>query len=181
MASSNLHLVDNEGRPLAKHIVEAVERLEPKITKRFSRYCDPAVLSNSMEDSARRIAEREQEKGRLPDADIGRFTWRTLFNAAISLIRAQRGEKWLSTKALWNLTGAGREGSPEAIVARIEGQKILSEMSERDERICDLESQGFDDSEIAAYLNVSKNALAQARCRRKAKLAALDAKRSLRT
>jgi DNA-directed RNA polymerase specialized sigma24 family protein len=181
MGTSNLHLVDEHGRPLPRHITEAVKRIEPRIHSRFLNRCDPAELSNSMEEGARKIAEHEEKKGPLSGADhLGRFTWRTLFNAGISLLRKRHREQLLSSEEFRNLTVMDREHSPEVVLARIDGAKILSELSERDRHICDLEVQGLNDSEIAAYLNISKEALHQARHRRKAKVTALQAKKSLR-
>lgn len=176
MSTSNLHLVDEHGQPLPHHITEAVKRIEPRIYSRFLNRCDPAELSSSLEEGARRIAEHEYKKGPLSGVDhLSRFTWRTLLNAGISLLRKRR-EQLLSSEELRNVIVMDGEHSPEAILARIEGAKILSELSERDRQICDLEAQGLDDSEIAEYLHISKEALYQARHRRKAKVAALQTK-----
>ena len=178
MGTSNLHLVDEHGQPLPHHITEAVQRIEPKIYRRFFHRCDPAELSNSLEEGARRIAEHEQKEGPLSGTDhLGRLTWRTLFNASLSLLRKRRREQLLSSEQLRNLSVVDWENSPEAISARIEGAQILSELSERDRQICDLEAQNLADSEIAEYLNMSKEALYQARHRRKAKVAAFQAKK----
>jgi len=181
MGTSNLHLVDEHGQPLPHHITEAVKRVEPRIYSRFFHRCDPAELSNSLEEGARRIAEHEQKRGPLSGADhLGRFAWRTLFNAGLSLLRKRRREQLLSSEQFRNLTVMDWENSPEAISARIEGAQILAELSERDRQICDLEAQKLADSEIAAYLHISKEALYQARHRRKAKVAAFQAQKKSR-
>jgi len=179
MGASNLHLVDEHGQPLPHHITEAVKRAEPKIYSRFLNRCDPAELSNSMEEGARRIAEHELKKGSLSDTDhLGGFTWRTLLNAGLSLLRKRRREQLLSSEQLQNLTVTDGAHSLEAISTRIEGAPILSELSERDRQICDLEAQNLADSEIAEYLNISKEALYQARHRRKVKVAAFQAQKN---
>jgi DNA-directed RNA polymerase specialized sigma24 family protein len=176
MSTSNLHLVDEHGQPLPHHITEAVKRIEPRIYSRFLHRCDPAELSNSLEEGARRIAQHEQKKGSLSGADhLGRFTWRTLLNAGVSLLRKRRREQLLSSEQLRNLPVTDGEHSPEVISARLEGAQILAELSERDRQICDLEVQGLDDSEIAEHLQISKEALYQARHRRRAKVAAFQA------
>jgi hypothetical protein len=178
--ASNLHLVDDQGRPLPKHIVDAVKRLEPAIARKFSSLCDPAELSNSMEERARQMAVREKKRGPLPDADsLRKFAWRSLFNGALSLIRKRklRREQCLSTEELCNLTEVACEATAETILACIDGKRILSELSPRDRQICDLEIQDLDDAEIAAYLNISRDAVRQARHRRKAKVASIQAKR----
>ncbi len=170
MASPKLHLVDNEGFPLARHIVEAVERAEPKISSQFSQFCDPAALSTSLEEGARRIAQHERDHGPLKNPSA--FTWRTLLNAAHSLIRGRAREETLPPEALTPLAGVSRIGSPEAILAGIEAKQALALMSERDRKICYLEHQGFEAAEIAALLKVNTNTVLKAKSRRLAKLAA---------
>jgi len=169
---SNLHLVDDQGRPLPKHIVDTVERLEPAIMHQFARSCDPADLSDSMEDGARKIAKREAKKGLLPDADsLGRLTWRSLLNGAISVARKRRGEQPLSAGALQNRADGIGEDNPETNLARIqEKEALFSELSPYEQKYWALREQGFDDDEVAAYLQLSKNALAQIKHRLKTKL-----------
>jgi len=171
---SNLHLVDDQGRPLPKHIVDAVERVEPMIMHQFSRSCDPADLSDSMEHGARKIARRETRKGALPDADsLGGLTWRSLLNSAISGARMRRSEQTLSEGALRNLTDVTGEDNPETRLTRIqEKEALFSELSSREQKYWALREQGFEDNEIAAYLQLSKNALAQLKHRLKTKLIA---------
>jgi hypothetical protein len=123
---SNLHLVDDQGRPLPNRIVDAVERVEPAIMHQFSRSCDAADLSDSMEHGARKIAKRETRKGPLPDADsLGGLTWRSLLNSAISVARKRRWEQPLSAGTLRNLTDVTGEDNPETKLARIEEKEAL--------------------------------------------------------
>ncbi len=170
MVSTKLHLVDRNGFPLARHIVEAVERAEPKINSQFARFCDPAALSTSLEDGARRIAQHEQDHG--PIQNTPAFTWRTLVNAAISLVRDRSREETLPPDALAPLAGVSRIGSPESTWAGIEADETLASMSERDRTICLLEHQGFEASEIGTFLNMNSNTVLKAKSRRLAKLAA---------
>ena len=170
MVSTKLHLVDSEGVPLATHIVEAVQRAEPKITSRFGRFCDPAALSTSLEDGARRIAQHEQDNGPIPNTPA--FTWRTLVNAAVSLVRDRSREETLPPESVASLAGASRIGSPESTWAGIEAKERLGAMSERNRVMCLLEHQGFDASEIGAFLNMNPNTVMKAKSRRLAKLAA---------
>jgi DNA-directed RNA polymerase specialized sigma24 family protein len=168
--ASNLRLVDDEGQPLAKHIVEAVQQCGPGIHGHFSRLCDPADLSNCLEDGARRIAQYEEDHG--PLLDVGAFTWRTLFNAAISLVRKYSHEKCVEPERATYLRGAAREGSPRDILAGIAAREILAEMSDRDRQICYFEHQGFKASEIAHHLDMTANSVSKAKSRRLAKFAA---------
>ena len=163
----NLHLVDDEGRPLPKHVVNAVERLEPVLNNQFSRSCDPAELSTSVETRARKIAKRQ-----LPDNDsLTGFTWRALFNGAISLARKRSREQSLSAEALRDVAGIPDTENPETKLARIqEKETLFSEFSPREREYWALREQGFNDNEVADYLQLSKNALAQLKHRLKTKL-----------
>ncbi len=173
MVSTKLHLVDSDGFPLASHIVEAVEQAEPKISSRFGRFCDPAALSTSLEDGARRIAQHEQDHGRIRNTPA--FTWKTLVNAAVSLVRDRSREEALLPESLTPLAGASRIGSPESTWAGIEAKETLAAMSERNRAICMLEHQGFEASEIGALLNMNPNTVMKAKSRRLAKLTASSA------
>jgi DNA-directed RNA polymerase specialized sigma24 family protein len=104
--------------------------------------------------------------------DIGAFTWRTLWNAAISLVRKSSHEKAVAQPELLHLTGFSREASPEGILAGIAAKEILDEMSDRDRLICYLDHQGFGVSEIAAHLNITPSAVSKAQSRRLARLTA---------
>ena len=170
MVSTKLHLVDSEGVPLPSHIIEAVQEAEPKISNLFGRFCDPAALSSSIEDGARRIAKHEQDHG--PITNPRRFAWRTLVNAATSLVRNRSREEPLPTEALAPLAGASRIGSPESTWAGMEAKETLEAMSEKNRAICILEHQGFEASEIGAFLNMNPNTVTKAKSRRLAKLAA---------
>ena len=170
MVSTKLHLVDINGCPLARHIVEAVEKAEPKISSRFERFCDPAALSTSLEDGARRIAQHEQDHG--PIRNTVAFTWQTLVNAAISLVRDRSREETFPSETLAPLAGASRIGSPESTWAGMQAKETLAGMSERDRAMCILEHQGFEASEIGTFLNMKPNTVMKAKSRRLAKLAA---------
>ena len=168
MGASNLYLVDEHGQPLPQHIIEAVERMEPGIQKLYSHYCDPAELSNSLEEGARRVAQHERQYGRLHD--VGGFTWRTLSNAALSLIRFQSRQKSLISKALAGPMSGPIEGSLEAIQQGIEARETLAQLEERDRLICGWENQGLTAAEIAAALKISVQAVWKAKSRRLARL-----------
>jgi DNA-directed RNA polymerase specialized sigma24 family protein len=167
MGTSNLHLVDEHGQPLPSHITEAVKRMEPGIQSRFSKRCDPAELSNSLENAARRIAQHEQNHGPLQDVRLKGFTWRTLSNAALSLIRLRSREKLLSPDALESLSGVPHAvSSSDVIEQRAEVKLALARMSERDRKICSLQYQGFNAEAIGRELNISREAVWKAKSRR---------------
>ena len=172
--ASNLHLVDKQGRPLPPHIVESVKQLEPALTRRFSKRCDPAQLSDSIESHTRKIAEYEQENGPLPDADaLDKFTWRTLFNGAIDLVRKRQREEPLSAEALRHAARREMDHNPEARLARLQNlENMWAELLPREQQLWILEKRGFNDTEMAAYLGINKNTLVQARHRLKMKLRA---------
>jgi RNA polymerase sigma factor (sigma-70 family) len=171
---SNLHLIDDEGKPLPKCVVDAVDRLEPLIKARFSRLCDPADLSNSMEHEAKKIARAAD---RTDDNSVGGLSWRAVLNGAIGVVRKhrRRREEVLSSEALQNLTGIS-DSNPETELIRAERREALlatlATLSDRDREYLRLREQEFSDDEIAAYMKLSKNALAQVKHRLKAQLTA---------
>ena len=166
---SRLHLVDEQGRPLDGHIVEAIEGLQPRITNRFSRWCDPAELDNCLEDGARRIARHEAKHGRLPN--IKGFAWRTLFNAVLSLIRLRSRETLLSPNVWESLTGVRNVRlSDDSLYDMIATNEILARMSERDRIICGLTIQGFTSREVASRLGVDASVVRKALSRLFARL-----------
>ena len=177
MALIDLHLVDDEGHPLDRCLVEAVIRHEPRIRRKFGRYSDPAAFSTAIEGKVRRVAAREKEKqeqGAPSDADeIGRVTWTALWNLGISFVRKDRIEKQALAKLARESPDCKVDDHSKAIIARLDGQKLLSQLSERDRQICDLESLHWTDKQIAAHLNISPAAVRQARHRRNEKIATL--------
>ena len=171
MGTSNLHLVDEHGQPLPAHIIEAVEQVEPGISRRFSRRCDPAQFSNSIEAGARRIAQYEKEHGQL--RNVRTFTGRTLFNAAISLVRFRSREESLSAVSLRKLPGIVDDDNFETQLIRAqEQQAFFSTLSAREQEYLLLRKQELDDRKIAKHWSLSKNALAAFKHRLKRKLAA---------
>ncbi len=175
---SNLHLVDDEGEPLPLHIVQTVNRLAPVITQRFSRRCDPAELSDSLEHEAKKIARSEKNRETLTLADanaLGGLTWRALLNSAITVMRKQKRkrEESLSAEALRKLSGVVDDDNPEARLIRIqEKHALFSALSTREQEYLGLKEQGFDDEEIADHWKLSKNALSAFKYRLKSKLTA---------
>lgn len=172
--SSKLHLVDDQGQPLPLHVAEAVDRLAPFVTQRFSPSCDPAELSNSIEHEAKKIAKSEKKKGPFAETNVlGGLTWRALLNSAITVVRKQRRKREvsLSAEALRNLTALVDDKSPETRLIRIqERQALFSALSIREQEYLGLREQGFDDEEIANHWKLSKNALAAFKYRLKLKL-----------
>lgn len=145
----------------------------PTLTRRFSKRCDPAQLSDSIENHARKIAEYETDYGPLPDTDsLEKFTWRTLLNGAIDLVRKRREEP-LSAAVLRDSAQLATNFNPEARWASLQKlEKIWIELTPREQRMWSLGKQGFNDNEIAAHLGINKNTLVQARHRLKMKLIA---------
>ncbi len=174
MGSSNLHLVDDEGRPLPDRVVTYVQRIAPVIATRFSIKCDPAELSNSLEHEAQKIARVEAGKS---DESLRRLTWRGLFNGAITAVRKtqRRREDSLSSDAFRNLTGIkGHDPEAELILAERRRALLaaLANLSERDQEYLRLRAQQFSDADIAAYMKISNTALAQLKHRLKLRLIA---------
>jgi hypothetical protein len=175
MASSNLHLVDDEGRPLDPRVEEAITRHEKGVRRKFAKYCDPAAFSNAIEAKGSRIAKSLRDGRAAVDSDIvGAITWRSLFNLGISFVRKRKAEQRAEAEFARILTEIHKSAShSEAIIAREDGLKILSQLSERDRLMCHLESQDLSVPQIAAYLKISEAAVRQARSRRKKKVAEL--------
>ena len=174
MGSSNLHLVDGEGRPLPERVVTYVQRIAPVIATRFSLKCDPAELSNSLEHEAQKIARVEPGKS---DESLRRLTWKGLINGAINAVRKtqRRREDSLSSDALRNLTGIkGHDPETELILAERRQALLaaLANLSERDQEYLRLRAQQFSDADIAAHMKLSKTALAQLKHRLRLRLIA---------
>ena len=174
MGASNLHLVDDDGRPLPQRVVTYVQRIAPIVASRFSIKCDPAELSNSLEHEAQKISRVEPGKS---DESLRRLTWRGLINGAINAVRKtqRRREDSLSSDALRNLTGIkGYDPETELILAERRQALLaaLANLSERDQKYLRLRAQQFSDADIAAHMNLSKSALAQLKHRLKLRLIA---------
>src|ERR1700761_7643355 len=110
MSSSKLFLVDNDGSPLADHIVDAVQRIAPVLTSKYSRCCDSAELDNCLEDGARSVAAHERKNG--PIKDVRGFTSRVLSNRVISILRRQSKEIQSPTR---KVLGEAREGNAQSV------------------------------------------------------------------
>jgi RNA polymerase sigma factor (sigma-70 family) len=168
MSSSKLFLVDNDGTPLADHIVDEVERIAPVLTSKYSRCCDSAELDNCLEDGARSVAAHERKNG--PIKDLRGFTSRVLSNRVISILRRQSKEIQSPTRKVLGLAGEAREGNAQSVYAAIYIREQLHKMTTRDRQICALEYQGFTAEEIATALGMTCSAVWQAQSRRRSKL-----------
>ena len=183
MASSNLHLVDDEGRPLDRRVEEAVKLHDRSIRRKFGKYCDPAAFSTAVEAKAARIAKLIRDEPGAADPDsLGAITWRYLFNVGISFARKHKAEQRAEAEFARFLTEIHTRATPsEAIIAREDGLKILSHLSERDRLMCHLESQDLSVSEIAAHLRISEAAVRQALSRREKKIAELMSRKNVQS
>ena len=168
MSSSKLFLVDNDGSPLADHIVDAVERIAPVLTSKYSRCCDSAELDNCLEDGARSVAAHERKNG--PVKDVRGFTSRVLSNRVISVLRRHSKEIPSPTQKVLALAGEAREGNPQSLYTAVYIREQMNKMTIRDRRICALEYQGFTAEDIATALGMSCSAVWQAQSRRRSKL-----------
>ena len=63
--SPKFHLVDGSGNPLDERYQTAAEELEQTFFNAFPQLHDPAVVSNTVEKSARKVARYEQKYGRV--------------------------------------------------------------------------------------------------------------------
>ena len=179
MASSNLHLVDDEGRPLDPRVEEAITRHEKGIRQRFAKYCDAAAFSTAIEAKGSRIAKSLRAECVADLDSVGAITWRSLFNLGISFVRKRKAEQRAEAEFARILTEIHNSAShSEAVIAREDGLKILSQLSERDRLMCHLESQDLSVAQIAAHLNISEAAVRQARSRRKKKIAELMSRKN---
>ena len=112
-SASKLYLIDEDGRPLGDHIVNAVSTLERKIMRQFGHICDPAVLSNKIEVAAKNTARYERQNG--PLGDVKSFVVKSIHNLLASELRAKPKEQAVDSETLERWAGAAREAGPEQI------------------------------------------------------------------
>ena len=172
-ATYKFHLVDNAGKPLEPHVVNAVQDLMPRIQREFSSVCDISDISNCVEAAARHAAEDEKRIGGAKN--ITQFVWARIANSLTSLIRSQSRLEFAGEIELALKAGEARDGGEGAILAEIEGKKLLSWMTLRDRRICKLEYQGYGTKEIAQELGMTEAAVWKAKSRRRETLKSYSA------
>ena len=152
--SSKLYLVDDHGHEVGDHIANAVKRLKPKIVRRFRRACDPAILSDKIEDGARNTARHERVNG--PLRDVKSYVWKTINNLVISELRSRPKEELTDSATLERWAGPAQEAGPEQIHNYVLAREVLESMSKRDQQICLLTCQGVSAKEIGRTLGMSE-------------------------
>jgi RNA polymerase sigma factor (sigma-70 family) len=143
--SPNFYFVDEEGKKLEERIANAASELYPRFAARFGGLARTAVVEDLFEQAARNVAEYERARG-APVKDLGAFSWRVIFNRAVSLLRRNRRELPLHE------TGracAAAEGSEERIEQALRLQQILMKLDPLAVEIALLKKQGFSSAEIA--------------------------------
>ena len=108
-----LYLIDEDGRPLGDHIVNAIASLGSKIMRQFGQVCDPAVLSNTIEAAGKNTARYERKNG--PLDDVKSFLWKSVSNLVISELRSKPKEEAVDPATLERWAGPAREAGPEQI------------------------------------------------------------------
>jgi DNA-directed RNA polymerase specialized sigma24 family protein len=164
MASAfKFHLIDEEGRPLDDHIVNAIVSLEGKIIRQFGQVCDPAVLSDKIEAAATKTARHERKNGRVDD--VKSFLWKSLRNLVISEIRGKPKEKAVDSATLERWAGPAREAGPEQIYNHVLARETFEAMPKRDQQIYWLSCQGISAREIGVAFGMSEQNVWTTLCR----------------
>jgi RNA polymerase sigma factor (sigma-70 family) len=152
--ASKLYLVDEDGRPLGDHIVNAIACLEGKIMRQFGQVCDPAVLSNKIEAAGKNIARYERRNG--PVRDVKSFVWKCIHNLVISEVRGRPKEEVMDSATLERRAGPAREAGPEQIHNYVLAREAFEAMPKRDQQIYWLSCQGISAREIGASFGMSE-------------------------
>ena len=155
MASAfKLYLIDEDGRPLGDHIVNAIACLEGKIMRQYGQVCDPAVLSNKIEAAGKNTARYERKNG--PLNDVKSFIWKSVSNLVISELRGKPKEHAVDSATLERWAGPDRYAGPDQIHNYVLAREAFEAMPKRDQQIYWLSCQGVCAREIGAAFGMSE-------------------------
>lgn len=148
---SRFHLVDEDGNPLDERVIAVALKLERKILRTFGSSCDPAVLSDEVEEAARATARKKHQV-----RDFRSFFWKSVVNRLLNVVRVGSKEELVQPSGLEELVG--RTGS-EQIIAYVLAREVLRTMSDVDREVMKLRSQDFTAAEIGRLLGMSPEAV----------------------
>ena len=150
MKTPRLHLVDDNGDELSGRIADAVNKTAPVLFDRY-RSCDPAEISNVLEESGR-VAARAIENGRTLSTIRG-FVFRTAMQGMFNRLRSRKRESSVPPETLARRDD--KEVSKERIEAAIAVREALAQLSPRERTILWMKVDKFSAAEIGRRLNMS--------------------------
>ncbi len=168
MAYGPFALVDQEGHPLDPRIARVVQRLAPRLRRTFPELRDDVELAEVVEETARRVARRD-ERGEI--ARIEAYAWATLRTVTISRLRTSDARVRASERPVEG-TGslalrAAQERTPDqAILLR----ELLEYLHGEDRMVSALKLAGLSSDEIGRCVGLSPAAVDTIYCRAKDKL-----------
>ena len=168
-----LTLVDPHGVPFDPRIEEVVVALSARAQRQFPALRDELLLTEVLEETARRIAQRERHAGPLEHRHG--YAWVTLRSVAVSYLR--RGPSRLAGRTL------GRKHSESVLstvsasahtAAHIERavlhREVLALLSAGERELIELQEAGFSSADIASAKGRSIASVNTACSRAKARL-----------
>jgi DNA-directed RNA polymerase specialized sigma24 family protein len=157
-----LPLINGHGEPVDTRIGGVLSRLVPRLRREFPTLQDEAVLTEVLEEAARRIDARETRGG--PIERINGYAWVTVRSVATSRLR--QGSARLHRQTLGSDAShvalsrvAAADGSAEQIERHILLREVLAQLSTEEQFVCLWKSQGFSSREIAQRRQCTVNAV----------------------
>jgi RNA polymerase sigma factor (sigma-70 family) len=168
-----LWLLDSTGKPLDGRIERVLAGLLPRMRRQFPRLQDEVVITEVLEEAARRIASREERGG--PIEHLHGYAWVTVRSVASSYLRRpatrviHNSVEGPDTDALIARTEA-KDGSAEQIERNILLREALSALSAEERLVCVWKKAGFSSQEIAELQGRTAAAVDTLFCRAKQKV-----------
>lgn len=152
------NLFDAQGNPLSPGIVSAITHLLPRLRRSFPPLSDEVLLTNVLDQAARRLAAREAQIG--PLEKWHGHAWVALRDAATSQMR--RGAVRVLRKTLANDPAAnrlalmpGHSDTAEHIERRVLVRELLTLLSPHERLVVTWKARGLTSLEIATKLSRS--------------------------
>ena len=165
MVTPNLHLVDDNGQQLGDNLVGVVSRVADSVFRRYW-FCDPAEISDVLEESAR-VVDREIRGGRHL-ADVRGFFWRTAVNRVIAKLRSRRREKRVGQRTIEGR--ADNRATASVLESAIAMREAFAWLSERERKVLLMKLQDCSAKEICRVLNMSSGTVDNTAWRAREKL-----------
>lgn len=172
MQARSITLVDDKGRPLEARIERTVLQLLPRMKRQFPSIRDEATTVQLLEETARRVAHRERERGALVRPHG--YAWVTLKSVVSSHLR--RGEARLAGHSIAGAAGIrllaaapARSHTHRDVERRVLAQQLLAALTPGERRVCLLKHAGYSTREIARLLGRSAVSVDTIYCRARAK------------
>ena len=169
-----LWLIDSHGEPLNTRLQRVLHDLVPRFLRHFPMLKDDVVAAEVMEEAARRVADREQQRGSPIEKPYG-YAWVTIRNIATSRQRhsssrlVQATVRSAPSEVLLSKAQAER-GSPEQIEWKIFFREVMAQLSPEEQVVCTWKNFGSSSREIAKELGTSVGAVDTMYCRVKEKM-----------